>query len=172
MIDVEDIIINEFTVIMDVLKIIDRSSKQLAIVVDENKKLLGTISDGDIRRAILNNISLEDTVKNIYFKAPTVANINDSRETIINICASKKLHQIPIVDDTGNLVAPIPGMIIEYKKNIGDKVKAGDTIVVLEAMKMFNNLGAPCDGVVKNIIRKAGDSVAKGDILCQIESKK
>ena len=79
------------------------------------------------------------------------------------------MEEITAGDDTGNLLAPIPGMIIEYKQNVGDKVKAGDTIVVLEAMKMFNNLGAPCDGVIKNIIRKAGDSVAKGDVLCQIE---
>ena len=83
--------------------------------------------------------------------------------------AMKKKEEIIAGDDTGNLTAPIPGMIIEYKKKVGDKVKAGDTIVVLEAMKMFNNLGAPCDGIVKSIIRNAGDSVSKGDVLCQIE---
>lgn len=81
----------------------------------------------------------------------------------------KKKKEINVGDDTGNLIAPIPGMIIEYKKKVGDKVKAGDTIVVLEAMKMFNNLGAPCDGVIKNIDHKAGDSVSKGAILCCIE---
>ena len=84
----------------------------------------------------------------------------------------KKKEEIATGDNTGNLIAPIPGMIIEYKKKVGNKVKAGDTIVVLEAMKMFNNLGAPCDGVIKNIVRKAGDSVAKSDILCQIEPNK
>jgi len=104
MIDVDDIIVDENSKIINVLHIIDKSSKQLAIVVDKEKKLLGTISDGDIRRAILNNVSLEESVKDIYFKTPTVANINDSRETIINICTSKKIHQIPIVDDKGNLI--------------------------------------------------------------------
>jgi len=104
MISVEDIIVNESTIIIDVLKIIDKSSKQLAIVVDESKKLLGTISDGDIRRAILNNISLKETVKDIYFKTPTVANINDSRETIIDIGTAKKINKIPIIDDNGTLV--------------------------------------------------------------------
>ena len=83
----------------------------------------------------------------------------------------KKKEEIAVGDDTGNLVAPIPGMIIEYKKKVGDQVKAGDTIVVLEAMKMFNNLDAQCDGVIKNIDHKAGDSVAKGAILCYIEPK-
>jgi pyruvate/oxaloacetate carboxyltransferase len=75
-------------------------------------------------------------------------------------------------DESGNLRVPIPGMIIEYKKKVGDSVKAGETVVVLEAMKMFNNLSAPCDGVIKNIDYKAGDSVAKGDILCYIEAPK
>ena len=85
--------------------------------------------------------------------------------------AVKKKEEISAGDDTGNLVAPIPGMIIEYKKKVGDQVKAGDTIVVLEAMKMFNNLDAQCDGVIRNIDHKAGDSVAKGAILCYIEPK-
>ena len=84
----------------------------------------------------------------------------------------KKKEEISTRDNTGNLVAPIPGMIIEYKKKVGDEVKAGDTVVVLEAMKMFNNLDSPCDGVIKNIDHKAGDSVSKGSILCYIKPKK
>ena len=72
-------------------------------------------------------------------------------------------------DKVGNLVAPIPGMIIEYKKKVGDKVEEGETVVVLEAMKMFNNLAAPCAGEIMDIDYKAGESVAKGDILCYIE---
>lgn len=102
--NIEDIIVKETTSILEVLQIIDKSSKQLAIVVDENKKLLGTISDGDVRRALLNNVSLSESVKNIYFKTPTVASINNSKAEIINICRTKKLHQIPIVDDKGDLV--------------------------------------------------------------------
>jgi dTDP-glucose pyrophosphorylase len=88
-----------------VLKIIDESSKKIAIIVDNEKKLLGTISDGDIRRAILKNISLNDSIKNIYSKTPIVANINNSKEEILNICRSKKIHQIPIIDEKGNLIA-------------------------------------------------------------------
>lgn len=102
--NIEDIIVSEETPIIDVLKIIDESSKQLALVVDGSKKLLGTVSDGDIRRALLKNISLTETIKNIYFKSPTVANINDSKDEIINVCSSKKIHQIPIIDNNGNLV--------------------------------------------------------------------
>ncbi len=90
--------------IIDVLKIIDKSSKQLVLVVDDNKKLLGTVSDGDVRRAILKNVSLDSVIKDIYFRSPAVANINDSKDKIINICIAKKIHQIPIVDNDLNLV--------------------------------------------------------------------
>jgi pyruvate carboxylase subunit B len=66
------------------------------------------------------------------------------------------------------LMAPMPGMIVKYEKNIGDKVSKGDTIVVLEAMKMENALAAPCDGTVQAINFKSGDNVAKGAALCVI----
>ncbi len=84
----------------------------------------------------------------------------------------KKEIQTAETNDSGSLKAPIPGMIVELKIKIGDTVKAGDTVVVLEAMKMFNNLVAPCSGEVKEIKFKVGDSVAKGDVLCHIEAEK
>ncbi len=63
------------------------------------------------------------------------------------------------------LTAPMPGMIIKYLVEVGATVKAGDPVVVLEAMKMENNLAAPCDGTVKALTCGAGDSVAKDAVL-------
>jgi len=97
--------------------------------------------------------------------------VADPNARQMGIVVNKK-EEITTGNETGNLIAPIPGMIIEYKKKVGDEVKAGDIIVVLEAMKMFNNLEAPCDGIIKNIDRKVGDSVSKGAILCYIEPQK
>jgi pyruvate carboxylase subunit B len=71
------------------------------------------------------------------------------------------------VDGTA-LPAPMPGMIVRYEKKEGDTVKKGDTVVVLEAMKMENPLTAPVDGTIKSINFKSGDSVGKGDTLCVI----
>jgi biotin carboxyl carrier protein len=71
----------------------------------------------------------------------------------------------------GALQAPIPGMIVEYKVKEGDEVQKGDTVVVLEAMKMFNNMEAPVAGVVKETKFDEGESVGKGDILLVIEPK-
>jgi len=66
------------------------------------------------------------------------------------------------------LLAPMPGMIIKNLVNVGDAVKAGDPILVLEAMKMENNLGSPCDGTVKQLCFGTGDSVAKDTVLAVI----
>jgi pyruvate carboxylase subunit B len=66
------------------------------------------------------------------------------------------------------LAAPMPGMIVKYDKKVGDAVNEGETVVILEAMKMENALAAPASGTVKAINYASGDSVAKGDVLCVI----
>ena len=75
----------------------------------------------------------------------------------------------PVAVEGGTpLLAPMPGMIIKNLVNVGDAVKAGDPIVVLEAMKMENQLNAPCDGTVKQLCFGTGDSVAKDTVLAVI----
>jgi len=66
------------------------------------------------------------------------------------------------------LLAPMPGMIVKYEKNVGDAVTQGETVVVLEAMKMENALAAPASGTIKAINFKSGDSVQKSAVLCVI----
>ncbi|MDD3743757.1 MAG: hypothetical protein PHX54_09055 [Lentimicrobiaceae bacterium] len=73
---------------------------------------------------------------------------------------------------SGALLAPIPGMLVEYRKKNGDVVKAGETVVVIEAMKMMNNFKAPIDGVISEINFKSGDAVAKNDVLFVVEPEK
>ncbi len=68
-----------------------------------------------------------------------------------------------------SVTAPMPGMVIKYEKNVGDSINEGETIVVIEAMKMENALPASASGVVKAVNYKSGDSVAKGDVLAVIE---
>jgi len=64
--------------------------------------------------------------------------------------------------------AAMPGMIVSYEKQVGDSVVAGDTVVVVEAMKMNNPVEAPHDGVVTKICFKSGDSVKKGETLLTV----
>ncbi len=74
----------------------------------------------------------------------------------------------PASVDGKKVVAPMPGMIIRYEVNEGDKVKAGDAVVILEAMKMQNTITAPVAGTVAAINFGPGSSVARDDILAVI----
>ena len=62
----------------------------------------------------------------------------------------------------------MPGMIVRYQKQVGDAVSKGETVVILEAMKMENALTAPADGTIKVINFSSGDSVSKDAVLCII----
>ena len=62
--------------------------------------------------------------------------------------------------------APMPGNILDVKVKPGDSVKAGDTLLILEAMKMENEISAPQDGTIATIDVRKGDVVDSGALLC------
>lgn len=62
--------------------------------------------------------------------------------------------------------APMPGNILDVRVQPGASVKAGDTLMILEAMKMENEISAPQDGTVASVNVRKGDTVASGDVLC------
>lgn len=65
--------------------------------------------------------------------------------------------------------SPLPGVILDVKVREGDSVREGQTVMILEAMKMENNIDASKSGVIKRIIKRTGDSVMEGDLLLTIE---
>jgi len=68
-----------------------------------------------------------------------------------------------------DIKAPMPGLILDILVKAGDKVKAGEYLMVLEAMKMENTLTAPRDGIVKEISVEKGKTVDKGQLLLEME---
>jgi len=68
------------------------------------------------------------------------------------------------------LLAPMPGMIIRYEKNQGDKVEKGETILILEAMKMEQPLTAHKSGTITGLNAEVGTTVPAGTVLCEIKS--
>ena len=67
------------------------------------------------------------------------------------------------------LKSPLPGVILDVMVREGDAVKAGQTLLILEAMKMENNIEAGRDGVIESISARKGDSVLEGDVLLTIK---
>jgi len=90
--------------IQDALQIIDSGAVKIALVVDSENKLIGTLSDGDIRRGILKGLTLADSIESCFFKKPTVVTVNTSNDEIISLCTAKKIYQIPVVDSNGKVV--------------------------------------------------------------------
>ena len=66
------------------------------------------------------------------------------------------------------VVAPMPGTILEMKVSLGQAVKKGDVICVLEAMKMENDIPAPCDGIVASVNVQKGATVAANDLIVSL----
>ena len=100
----QNILLTPTSTIKEALKIIDSGAMKLAIVIDEDEKLIGTLTDGDIRRGLLGDLTLNDSIETIIYKTPTVCNIEDTKEKILEVAIAKKLYQIPIVDNDGKLI--------------------------------------------------------------------
>ena len=73
----------------------------------------------------------------------------------------------PVADGT-KVTAPMPGTILDIKVAVGDTVKSGQAICVLEAMKMENDVNAPCDGKVPSVNTTKGSAVETGAVLAVI----
>jgi len=69
---------------------------------------------------------------------------------------------------TEKVAAPMPGTVLAVKVSVGQSVKRGETVVLLEAMKMENEIPAPRDGVVASIAVNKGSSVQAGDLLISL----
>lgn len=88
----------------DALLAIDEATSQIAVVVDESGRLLGTLTDGDARRGLLRGLTLNDPISEVMHLNPICARVTDSRHSVIGLMREKGLHQIPMVDADGIVV--------------------------------------------------------------------
>jgi dTDP-glucose pyrophosphorylase/predicted transcriptional regulator len=86
------------------IKVLHDGGLRIALIVDKNNKLQGTLTDGDLRRALMNNMTMNCDVVNIMNKNPIVAKKTDSREFVLDLMNYLSILHIPIVDDfTGEI---------------------------------------------------------------------
>lgn len=88
----------------EAIAIMDSSGLRIALVVDNSQRLQGTLTDGDVRRALLRHIPLDVPVEQVMCAIPKVAQRNWSRERVLSVMESSQLLQLPIVDDEGCIV--------------------------------------------------------------------
>jgi len=90
--------------ITDVIGVIDRGGAQIALVVDENGKLCGTITDGDVRRCLMQGVSLDVPVTRFMNAQPSTALETATLSEIRAMMVRHSHHQIPVIDDQGRVV--------------------------------------------------------------------
>lgn len=91
--------------IKDAITSLDQSGLQIVLVAEPNDHLLGTITDGDIRRGLLRGAGLDDPAPEIMQRAPFVVPPSFSREAMVEIMSANKIRQLPVVDMDGRLVS-------------------------------------------------------------------
>lgn len=101
--DWQRILLSPDTSIEAAIKTIDKGALRLALVVDEQQKLLGTVTDGDVRRGIIGNISLSEPVQKIMNVTPRVADLSFSKAQLIALMENCGLLSVPVVHE-GRLV--------------------------------------------------------------------
>jgi len=86
------------------IETIDAAAVQIALVTDEEGHLLGTVTDGDIRRGILSGVALSDRVDLVMNRRAVTALINTPKGELLALLTSRKLKQVPLLDEQGRVV--------------------------------------------------------------------
>ena len=102
--DLVDYFVKPDASLREVIQIIDQGAAQVALVTDEENKLLGVITDGDIRRAVLRNESLMSFAENIMFRSFRSLPSSATDEEALAFMRRETLHQIPALDEQGRVV--------------------------------------------------------------------
>ena len=95
----------------------------------------------------------------------TIRIVKSVEKTIEKLGINKKSHQ-----NINILKAPMPGLILKLMVKVGDQIKKGEALIILEAMKMENILSSPVDGIIKEIKVKPQQTVEKNNVLINFES--
>ncbi|MGE7090265.1 nucleotidyltransferase family protein [Lysinibacillus sp. NPDC048646] len=99
-----EIVVHPNTTLLETMKIIDDTSLQFAIVMDDSQTLLGTVTDGDIRRGILRGEGLDVYIESVMNVNPITAGLDNTYSDYLNILKKHKLNQLPIVDNDNKII--------------------------------------------------------------------
>lgn len=152
-----------------------------------NNQDLGRVSEDILQSAEI--ISLEEDKislrhKNLNYEV--ICEAIDLEEKVLSLKINGVIHEVSILNDVDRIVqslgleanltvessdvlAPMPGKVLEVKVKPGDKVTEGDALLILEAMKMENILKATGEGVISSIEIEVGQTVEKGTLLVTME---
>lgn len=96
--------VNSDSTLRDAIAAIDAGSRQLAIVTDASGVLVGTVSDGDIRRGLLRGVSLDASITEVVNTSPTTATVGATLAEVLHDADATNIHVVPVVDASGVVV--------------------------------------------------------------------
>ena len=128
--------------------------------------------EGNIAKVSVNGIPFEVEMKQPIKAAPKVKKVEAAKpvKPAAPVAAAPAPAASPAAEPGvgAKVTAPLPGTITDIKVTVGQAVHTGETVVVLEAMKMQNNIEAENDGTVTSVMVKLGDTVMEGTVLVTI----
>jgi dTDP-glucose pyrophosphorylase len=149
--------VNENSTIREVLQVIKDGAMKIALVMDDSK-LLGVIADSDIREGLLKDFNLSSPIKEIYNKNPLVCYEDDSKQDIIEKALSKKIQQIPILNDKNEVIG-----MEELDELLKPKPKSNK--VVLMVGGLGTRLRPLTDDIPKPMLKVGGKPILETIVL-------
>jgi dTDP-glucose pyrophosphorylase len=151
------------TTVLQVIKAIDAGTYKIALVVDAQGKLLGSVTDGDVRRAILRSIGLDHPVSQIMNQTPTTAHCSTPREVVLATLQERSLHHMPLLDDEGRVAE-----LVVLDELIAPRLH--DNIAVLMAGGRGSRLQPLTNDCPKPMLRVGGVPLLETILLKLIEA--
>lgn len=157
--------------VRDVIARIGDGEAGIAIVVDAQRRLLGTVTDGDVRRGLLAGSTLEDRVSDIMFKSPRTAAIGSTRDAQLEIMRSAQVKQLPLVDGNGIVQALVlhddlvggrkrPNWVVLMAGGLGQRLRP----LTEHTPKPLLQIGGK--PILQKIIENARDSGFEEIVIC------
>jgi dTDP-glucose pyrophosphorylase/predicted transcriptional regulator len=146
---VKDILVTPDTLLLQAMQRIERGKAQIVLVVDSNDRLIGAVTDGDVRRAILRGVGLDAPVSSVMNANPTTVTQGTTRDAAIALMKSRALHQLPVLDSERRVVD-----LITLDEAL--RTEREDTIVVLMAGGLGSRLRPLTEATPKPLLPIGG----------------